>query len=115
MDETIDHAPPQKRGRIQHTWKFLSLFTMYIFERLADLSVEYTRIIAREKEIFLGSALLLLGLFNFNSSRYCDGNSADYLSCTRPATYYYFDAIDIVCIILGVFFVLVWFLKRRQA
>ncbi len=112
MDE-IEHVHTQPRGRMSHAFKFVSLLAVYVIESGIDAAHLYARIIAREKEIFLGAALTLIGALNFNSARYCDGNTADYLSCTRPATYYYFDAFDTTLIVLGVFFILIWCLKRR--
>lgn len=75
---------------------------------------EYWRVMRLEKELFLGSGLLLVGLLNFESGKYCDGNTADYLSCTRPATYYYFDTFGILLIIAGVFLVMLWLLRRKE-
>ena len=70
--------------------------------------------VVREFDLFLGNALLFIGLLSFESDKYCDGNTADYLSCTRPSTYYYFDALDIVLIVLGSTLVIAWFLKQRR-
>ncbi len=112
MDE--QHEEPQTRGRIQYGLKFLSLFSVYLIERLVDHVEEYAQLMLREKELFLGNLLILLGALNFNSDKFCDGNTADYLSCTRPSTYYYFDALDIALIVIGVFFVLLWFVRERR-
>ena len=71
-------------------------------------------IIRREVELFLGAALTLVGILGFNSAKFCDGNTADYLSCTRPTAYHYYSASDIILIVVGVFFVLLWFLKRKE-
>lgn len=116
MDKPMDDTAierPKKRGKIQQGWRFLSLLVMFFFERCIDLVGEYARIVSREKELFLGASLGLLGLFSFESDKFCDGNTANYLSCTRPSTYYYFDALDITLIIIGVSLVLVWVLKNR--
>jgi hypothetical protein len=67
-----------------------------------------------ELDLFLGALLLLLGLLNWSSGKYCDGNTADYLSCTNPATYYYYNALEIGLIVLGALLILVWFVKNRQ-
>lgn len=67
-----------------------------------------------ETELFIGTALLAVGLLSFESDKYCDGNTADYLSCTRPSTYYYFDWLDVTLIVLGIFFILIWFLNKRE-
>lgn len=79
-----------------------------------DAAGSRIRIIRREADLFLGSALFFLGLLGFESDRYCDGNPADYLSCTRPTTFYYFDLLDIALIVAGVFFILFWLLHERK-
>ena len=70
-------------------------------------------LIFREIDLFLGTALTIVGLLGFESDKYCDGNTADYLSCTRPTTYYFFDALDILFVVVGVFFIILWFVKKR--
>jgi hypothetical protein len=71
-------------------------------------------IIKYHNDLFFGVLLFLLGLLNFHSGRYCDGNTADYLSCTRPVTYYYYTWFDMILIILGITFILLWFMKREH-
>jgi hypothetical protein len=71
-------------------------------------------IVRRESDIFLGATLFSIGLLNFHSGKYCDGNAADYLSCTRPVTYYYYTWIEIGLVILGVYLILLWFLQRER-
>ena len=83
-------------------------------DRLLDAMEENWAIVRREKDLFFGSLLFLLGLLDFHSGKYCDGNTADYLSCTRPVTYYYYTWLEIILIIVGVFFILLWFMKREQ-
>ncbi len=82
---------------------------------LAHRGLLMLRYLLLETELFLGTALLTIGLFSFESDKYCDGNTSDYLSCTRPSTFYYFDWLDITLIVLGVFFVIVWVLKTRDS
>ncbi len=101
-------------ARIVHAGKFVWLLLQYLFDRLLDALARDVVIIQREADLFLGSALGLVGLLGFESARYCDGNLNDYISCTRPATYYYFDTFDIVLIVLGIFFVLVWYFKHKE-
>lgn len=91
-----------------------ALFVGYVFELFGAAMKRNAGIIAREADIFFGSALLSIGLLGFESSKYCDGNTAEYLSCTRPSTYYYYDALDIVLVILGISFILFWFFKREH-
>ena len=82
------------------------------FDRLMDAAEEDWAIIREQSHLFLGALLLLLGLLDFHSGKYCDGNTADYLSCTRPVTYYYYTWLEIILIILGVMLILLWFMKR---
>lgn len=93
---------------------FVRLLLQYIFDRSLDALARDLVIIQREADLFLGATLFLIGLLGFESSRYCDGNLNDYISCTRPATYYYFDTLDIVLLVLGIFFVLVWYFKHKE-
>ena len=85
----------------------------YLFDTTIDGLGEKIHIIWREFELFLGSTLILLGLLSFKADKFCDGNTADYLSCTRPSAFYYFPALDKGLIILGVILVLVWVVKRK--
>lgn len=70
------------------------------------------RAIVREPALFLGAGLLLVGLMSFEVGRYCDGNTAQYLSCTRSAAYYYYDALDRTLVVLGAILLLGWFVRR---
>ncbi len=66
----------------------------------------------REPALFLGAILLILGLMSFEVGRYCDGNTAQYLSCTRSAAYYYYDTLDRTIAVIGAFFLLGWYVRR---
>lgn len=112
-ESTIERVPRARKGRLKTSILFIGLFSHFLFDRSIENIRLNARIMVREKDLFIGSGLFLLGLLNFESSKFCDGNTADYLSCTRPSTYYYFDALDITCIVLGVFFILLWIMKRR--
>ena len=92
----------------------MGMFSMYILDRIVSWLGVRARIAATESDLFLGAALFLVGFFGFESGRFCDGNSADYLSCTRPATYYFYDAPHTILIVLGVFLILVWFVRNRR-
>jgi lipoprotein signal peptidase len=94
--------------------RVVSLIAQRLFDGAVDGIGERMAIIRRESDLFLGSLLLAVGLLGFNSDKFCDGNSADYLSCTRPSTYYYFSAFDQVLIVAGLLLVLVWFFSRRK-
>jgi hypothetical protein len=85
-----------------------------LFDRFVDAGELDLHIMRRESDLFFGVLLFILGLLNFHSGRYCDGNTADYLSCTRPVTYYYYTWLEVMLIVVGIFFMLLWFLKRRD-
>lgn len=89
-------------------------FVMDAVESVYDFVGGSLRTIAREARLFIGVALTLIGLLNFHSDKFCDGNSADYLSCTRPSTYYFYSPLDITIIVIGVFLILIWLLNRRR-
>ncbi len=89
------------------------LVVQYLFDRLLDIAGEKWSVIKQESDLVLGTALTIIGVFSFESAKYCDGNATDYLSCTRPSTYYYYGGFEIFLIIAGVFLVMIWFLKRR--
>jgi hypothetical protein len=81
---------------------------------LFDFFVGALRTIARDAELFIGVALTLVGLLSFHSDKFCDGNTADYLSCTRPSTFYFYSPLDISIVVLGVFLVLVWMRRSKH-
>lgn len=97
-----------RQGR---TLRRIGIFVNRLVYNTVDRGVDRLHVMLRERELFFGAGSILLGLLNFNVGRYCDGNTAEYLSCTRPAVYYYFDVLDIALIILGVFAVLMWFVR----
>ncbi len=116
--EQVTEAPSGFFGKMWRSVKGLArlvwLLLQYIFDRLLDTLARDLVIIQREADLFLGAILSLIGLLGFESARYCDGNLNDYISCTRPATYYYFDTLDITLIVLGIFFILVWHFKHKE-
>ncbi len=87
---------------------------MGVFESVFDFFAGALRTIAHEMELFLGAALTLIGLLSFKNDKFCDGNTADYLSCTRPSTFYYYDWLSIVLVVVGVTFVLIWLVRARR-
>ena len=89
-------------------------FILFIADKALESSIANVRIMWKEFDLFFGTALVIIGLFSFNTGRYCDGNSAEYLSCTRPSAYYYFNGFDILLLMLGIFFILLWFQKNKQ-
>ena len=87
--------------------------TFRVLDRVTDIVEADWEIIKREGDLFGGAFILLLGALNVQSGKYCDGNASDYLSCTRPTTYYYYNGLEIALIIIGVFLILLWFQKRK--
>ena len=85
-----------------------------VADAVMDIIERDWHIIKREGDLFGGAFILLLGALNVQSGKYCDGNAADYLSCTRPTTYYYYNGLEVALIIIGVFLILLWFQKRAH-
>lgn len=113
----MEEIQKERKGvwvRVVNVGTFVWLLIQYLFDRTLNAFARDLVIIQREADLFLGAALSLVGLLGFESARYCDGNLNDYISCTRPATYYYFDTLDTVLIVLGIFFVLVWYFKHKE-
>lgn len=102
-------ADEHKRGFFGKAWLVLA----YFFDAFVDSLADTLHIVWKEFQLFLGTALALIGFFSFEADKFCDGNTADYLSCTRPSTFYYFDALDKVLIVLGVVLVMVWWVRRK--
>jgi hypothetical protein len=117
MEETQLQQRPSMGKRVRRFFRISWL----IIERLFDISLdklgEYVTVLRREPELFIGIGLALAGLLNFQNGKNCDGNTADYLSCTRPSTFYYYSWVEITIIVIGVFLVLFWYLKlpRRES
>jgi hypothetical protein len=103
-----------KEGRVQYVLRLARLFVRLVADSIVRAAVDTLHAALRAPGLFLGSALFLLGVLNFNVGRYCDGNIGDYLSCTRPAVYYYFDGLDIALIAIGVFMMLAWLVNRKD-
>ena len=110
MQERQDGA----RGKMMSMAGRLPGFAHRMLDRLVSAGEEDFRVLKREAGLFFGIVLTLVGLMNFQNGKNCDGNTADYLSCTRPSTFYYFGWIEIVLVLVGAFFIVLWFLKRRQ-
>jgi hypothetical protein len=86
----------------------------YLSSKLWDALVADARVVGEEANLFLGSLLFIVGLFNWSVGKYCDGNSSDYLSCTRPTVYYYYSAFEVVLMVVGASLVLVWLIERKR-
>lgn len=112
MDEIgYQHQHVSRWGRLRHSaWKNI----VHWFDRTIDEGERDIKLMRQESDLFLGVLLFILGFLNFHSGRYCDGNTADYLSCTRPVTYYYFTWLEVILVVMGVFFIMLWFMKQRR-
>ncbi len=104
MDEHHEHGHEHARR---------SRGFMAAMDSLFDFFVRALTTIARDTELFVGSALTLIGVLSLEADKFCDGNTADYLSCTRPSTYYFYSPLDIAIIVVGVFLILIWFRRGR--
>ncbi len=114
MPEHTKQQSPGRKGKVRTmavtTWVSIE----YIATQIVDAVTEDLRVFRKEANLFLGTTIGLLGLFNWSTGKYCDGNSSDYLSCTRPTVYYYYGAFEIALMVLGVVLVLVWCVNNRQ-
>lgn len=106
----MNKAPSRANKILKTIW----LTIAYFFDVLADAIIERFALMQTEIDLFLGAALALFGTFSFQAGKYCDGNTADYLSCTRPATYYYYSPFSIVAVVIGVCLILVWFVRNKR-
>jgi SNF family Na+-dependent transporter len=107
---TAEKMERPKPGYLAYAYVFFVRLSEYVF----DAVEEYIEIMRREATLFAGTFFVIVGMLSFSSNKYCDGNTAEYLSCTRPTTYYYYGSFQIALVILGVFLVLLWVLKRRE-
>lgn len=103
-----------RSGRISALFAKVRALSRFVGSRAVDLFVDDIAVIVANGRVFAGMILFLIGLFGFESDRYCDGNTATYLSCTRPSTYYYFSAFDIFLIVIGATLVLLWLIDRPR-
>lgn len=109
-EHTQEVAGSEQPGKMKVAW----LILMHVVEGVYDFVGRNVAVVLSAKELFLGSALTIIGLMSFETDRFCDGNTADYLSCTRPNAYYYFDSLDIALVVLGITLILCWFIARRH-
>ena len=113
MDE-ITHLKEAPKNHTYKTGRTVWASIEYLSYMAAKSVGETLSIMRKEAGLFTGTTVLLLGLLNWSSNKYCDGNTADYLSCTRPNTYYYYGGFEIALIIAGVLLILVWYVKNRR-
>jgi hypothetical protein len=99
--------------RIKWIGRVVWLTLEHLFNLFADVLEEHIRIARREAQLFLGIALIMAGILHFQNGKNCDGNTADYLACTHPSTYYYYGWVEITFVIVGAFCLTFWLLRRR--
>lgn len=103
-----------RRGRMRKsarvTFFSLGFWTLLIRDALVDDAA----IVWNHFRLVFGVVLLLTGLLTFDSGRYCDGLLESQADCTRPSTYYYFDATSIILMVIGALLVVVWRLRDRE-
>ncbi len=114
MEPTLENKGPTFMEKVMRILRIIGHTVMYLFDHLIDMFGDYWYLMKREAELFIGTALLLIGLLSFHNGKNCDGNTAEYLSCTRPSTFYYFSGFEIFIIVLGIFFILFWHLKNKH-
>ena len=98
-----------KKNKLGVAWQVV----LYFFDGIVDAGIDNFIIVKKNFSLFFGVVLSIVGLMNFHSDKYCDGNVADYLSCTRPTTYYFYNAFDVFLVVLGVAFIIIWALKAK--
>ena len=100
--------------RVRRVFRFLWALIEHLFDALVDALGVYARIMRREAALFFGVGLALVGFLNFQNGKNCDGNTSDYLSCTRPSTFYYYSWVEITIIVIGVFLLMLWFFRLHE-
>ena len=113
-NEHAHSAHPTFQKKIQRGVWIGWRFVVFCLEYVADGLIEGYEVMRKEAGLFWGVLFIITGLFGFRSGRYCDGNTADYLSCTRPAAYYYYDTLHIILLVIGIFLIMIWFLKQNR-
>jgi len=99
----------KKRGFMRMVIRTIFAFLLFVRMKIKDDAI----VIFKHNRLFLGLVLLIIGILSFESGKYCDGNSSNFYSCTRPSTYYYYPWWTIVFIVIGSFFIVLWFLRRK--
>ena len=113
--EPMPEKPPVTLGHKVKRAAYIGwLLVEYGFNKIADRSEDYVAVLRREAELFLGVGLVIVGLMNFENGKNCDGNTTDYLSCTRPSTFYYFSWWEILLVLLGAFLIAFWLFGRSE-
>ncbi len=103
-------AKKRRRGIVQLLVRITGAFYLFIY----DIIIDDIGVIFRNSRIFIGIALVVIGVLSFGSGKYCDGNTSSYYACTRPSTYYYYSWWAITLVVLGSFLIVLWFLYKKK-
>lgn len=102
----MDHSGSERGVRWVRT--FSGAVASYAYRQVcSDLGL-----IMRHVRLFGGVACTVTGLLSFASDRYCDGSTSAYATCTRPAVYYFYPWWAVVLILIGLWSVLLWYVRR---
>lgn len=83
-------------------------FCWDVFDFFVGLCLRESRILMGEGRLYLGTSLLLLGLFSLRADRFCEGNTELYNACAKPVVYYGYPWWAIACIVVGSVLLLGW-------
>ena len=100
----------RRRGVVQGVIRVIIAVYLFIY----DIVMDDIKIIVRNTRLFAGIAFTTIGVFSFESSKYCDGNTSNYYACTRPSTYYYYSWWAIFLIVIGLFSIVLWFVRNKR-
>ena len=100
----------RRGGFVRRVFLTTGAFVLYIRDALID----DLRLVWREGRLFVGLFFVVVGIVSFASDKYCDGNTSSHYACTRPSTYYYYPWWAVTFVVVGSFFVCLWFLRRQE-
>lgn len=110
MNERETERKPRKmRNGLMRKMRIVHAFWVFVRNKLWDDIL----LLLQNGRLFLGLAMVLVGLLSFASDRFCDGGTSSYYTCTRPATYYFYPAWAILIVLVGAFFIVLWFLRKQ--
>lgn len=70
--------------------------------------------VVHHARLFVGVALVFVGLLSFSSDRYCANTSSSHFACAEPSVYYFYSGWMIASVIVGSFLVLLWWLRQKM-
>ncbi len=93
----------------------ITLWFWRLFDGVWDFIAHEWATLAGEGRLYLGGALLIIGLMNVEPGRFCDGNTADYFACTHPVTYYDYPWWSIAFVVVGTLLLLGWWRHKDRS